>query len=292
MYPLTLSLPWYLFQVFGVIVPFLLISIITLYAFAFMYFIQQYGKADLMEADEDEPAYATILESFRTVYTSFSGIEKTDSLLDYLFGLVIVIVLLNIVIAIVSKAWDEATESAQEEFWKYRLRFILEVTRGSDVDKWWFQSLNFFDQGDWVLKEESRGNFLEHVTRKMVGDLGWGLGLITFYWAFNLVFFLLGLVSFGLLWPLYIRQLLFCGPLPEEATTEKTEEVSETPTERTDLPIIDDLTAKINELSTENEKQKKQLDQLTSVMDETKNQLSKFEATIVKLLTEQLPPSR
>ena len=41
--------------------------------------------------------------------------------LDILFGLLIVIILLNVVVAIVGEAWDDAATQSLMFFWKYRV---------------------------------------------------------------------------------------------------------------------------------------------------------------------------
>jgi hypothetical protein len=49
-----------------------------------------------------------------TLQGFFSGPEETSNLLDMAFGIVVIIVLLNVVIAVVGDAWDSATDRASE----------------------------------------------------------------------------------------------------------------------------------------------------------------------------------
>ena len=89
-------------------IPFIVVTFITLFAFAYMYFIHNNGEEALWQ-------------SFKNTFSSFvSGPDETMSTLDFLFGFLIVIVLLNVVIAIVSDAWSKSEEKARKAFWKYR----------------------------------------------------------------------------------------------------------------------------------------------------------------------------
>lgn len=64
--------------------------------------------------------YLTVLQAF------FAGAEQTIGLLDILFGIVVIVVLLNVVIAIVEQGWNQATERTFSLFWRYRLSFLVE----------------------------------------------------------------------------------------------------------------------------------------------------------------------
>lgn len=63
-------------------------------------------------------AYMFTLEGF------FNGPQQTKEIIDILFGIVAVIILLNVVIAIVSNAWDTAVSNVGTVFWEFRLMYL------------------------------------------------------------------------------------------------------------------------------------------------------------------------
>jgi hypothetical protein len=66
-----------------------------------------------------------ILTTFNFFY---SGPEQTSSfVMDILFGLVAVVILLNVVIAIVSDAWADSKKKIGVVFWGYKIDFLAEV---------------------------------------------------------------------------------------------------------------------------------------------------------------------
>lgn len=102
-----------------------------LLAFAFGFMVQDDCKDD-KESDEKIDllgCYGYTLEGF------FSGSEHTSDLLDVVFGFVAIIVLLNVVIAVVSDAWDSAANEAINLFWKFRLEFLCESRFYAYLDK-------------------------------------------------------------------------------------------------------------------------------------------------------------
>jgi len=52
------------------------------------------------------------------------------------FGVVVLLVLLNVVVAVVSEAWDTASEQSLSKYWSYRLQKITEwmVLAKSNID--------------------------------------------------------------------------------------------------------------------------------------------------------------
>jgi hypothetical protein len=88
-----------------------------LLAFAYGFFIQ----GDIDACPNITECYAWTLGGF------FSGSEETNTVLDVLFGVIAIVVLLNVVIAIVSEAWETAQERALNLFWKFRLEFLSEA---------------------------------------------------------------------------------------------------------------------------------------------------------------------
>ncbi len=64
--------------------------------------------------------YYIVLQSF------FAGADGVADYLDVLFGIIIIVVLLNVVIAIVEQAWAKAADVTMRLFWMYRLEFLTE----------------------------------------------------------------------------------------------------------------------------------------------------------------------
>ena len=64
----------------------------------------------------------------------FSGIEVQKPV-DVIFGIVVVIVFLNVVIAIVSDSWKAAVQQTKVKYWSFRLSFILEMRIFSIIEK-------------------------------------------------------------------------------------------------------------------------------------------------------------
>ena len=113
-----------LVTIFTTLVPFFVVASLMLLAFAYGFFIQGAGEcSNLVEC------YVFTLQGF------FSGFDDTDDILDILFGLIAIVVLLNVVIAIVSEAWDEAKDKAITLFWKFRLEFLCEARFYAYMDK-------------------------------------------------------------------------------------------------------------------------------------------------------------
>jgi len=208
-------------------VPFLVISAITLFAFAYMYYVQAKDSTsypyDPIPHNSTNP-YASLEESFRTVFSPFAGgpLGESENVLDFLFGISIIIILLNVVIAVVSEAWEDASEEADKAFWNYRLDLILEKTRGVEEDGFFrtvfckcFRGLDeFYINSETVgtTKEELSGKLA--LTYKQKGVLFCSLIV-----AKSLAFVIIGFPTFGLLWPKFFRQILFTPPKPKEDET-------------------------------------------------------------------------
>jgi hypothetical protein len=103
--------------IFATLIPFFIVSALLLLAFAYGFFIQG-----------DNDACPNITECYAwTLGGFFSGSDETNTVLDVLFGVIAIVVLLNVVIAIVSEAWETAQERALNLFWKFRLEFLSEA---------------------------------------------------------------------------------------------------------------------------------------------------------------------
>ena len=139
------------------------------------------------------------------VYTSFIylGPIENDNILDFLFGISIVIILLNVIIAIVTEAWEDASEEANKAFWSYRLDLILEKTRGVEEDGFFRASFCrcFVEIDDYYINHHTVGTTVTELKAKLAlryrekGVLSC-LVIITK----SLGWVILGFPTFGFLW--------------------------------------------------------------------------------------------
>ena len=104
--------------IFYTLVPFFIVSGLLLLAFAYSFRVS--GDHDDVCPSMLE-CYAWTLQGF------FNGSDETSDMLDVLFGIIAIIILLNVLIAIVSEAWDTAKDKAIHLFWTYRLQFLSEA---------------------------------------------------------------------------------------------------------------------------------------------------------------------
>lgn len=102
-----------------------MISVIILAAFAQMYFINDRGR-------EFKSFGRAFLRTY-SMFLAFEGrFEETEDVtlemkISFLFGFLVVVLLLNIVIAVVNTAWDNMVEQGRDNFLLYRIRLLLEV---------------------------------------------------------------------------------------------------------------------------------------------------------------------
>ena len=216
------------------VVPFLVVSFVTLFTFSFMYFIQyQHNPNNALEV---EPSHATMMSSFQAVLLGFTGDTTTyESVLDYLYGITVVIILLNVIIAVVSEEWEDAVAEANGAFWNYRLDLILEKTRGIDIDysNPACQRLSKFrrnlgrDLDNLFLNSETVGTTTEELKKKLAlayreNDSIFCIKLI----LKSVVLILLGFPTCGMLWPKFFRQMLFTPPKPRDDPDRETKRMT------------------------------------------------------------------
>jgi len=91
----------------------------VVFAFVYSFYVQEHKKCD------------TISECYSWVFANFLDFAAESGerviFIRVLFGIIVVIVLLNVVIAIVSEAWHTAELQSTKVFWKYRVEKIAEV---------------------------------------------------------------------------------------------------------------------------------------------------------------------
>lgn len=244
-------------QIIWVLTPFLVVSFLLLGAFAFGYHVQ--GRKE----------YNSLGTSFLGIFSLFVGADQeVHSILDIVFGSLIIIVLLNVLIAVVGQAWDDVTKNSKEVYWRYRLRFILEVTRGDKSEDQFCNHMNIFGLRDFLDKDWTSKNLKQYLglttyhkeQRGLYENPTWETRdnllevlatlLILFY------FTLLGFVSFGLLWPMFVLEFLFTS-----------KSVSSSSMQRLDIQSEKELDV-IRDLRVTNQKQSEQIETLLSQMDQ------------------------
>lgn len=80
-------------MIFYTLIPFFAVSFLLLLAFAYSFRM----SGDRAKCDTLTHCYLDVMQSF------FAGAEGTKDLLDVLFGIVVIVVLLNVLIAIVEQ---------------------------------------------------------------------------------------------------------------------------------------------------------------------------------------------
>lgn len=246
------------------VIPFLVVSGVTLFTYSFMYFVQEQDQnknisglenktADIVPLEDAavDESFASLLPSFQTVFEKFAGGAKESlSALDFFFGIIVVIVLLNVIIAVVSDEWAKADEEANASFWKYRLDLIIDETRGLRFFLRKYSSVyyrfiyfmrmigdligiprdipsretlldmtldfNAYNSGshyyldDTFLNEKTTGTTMEDFKKELavqIKERGLVAGTKLFMECF--LFFVLGFPTMGLLWPKFMREILF-----------------------------------------------------------------------------------
>ncbi|GFH48555.1 hypothetical protein CTEN210_05031 [Chaetoceros tenuissimus] len=130
-----------LISILSTLIPFFIVGALLLLAFTIAYRISLNGSSDegarLLE--EDDSIEVDCSGGFYfcflwTLQSFFNGSDETNNFQDVIFGIVAIVILLNVVIAIVGDAWESATEKASTLYWSYRVGYILQ-TRISGVFK-------------------------------------------------------------------------------------------------------------------------------------------------------------
>ena len=137
------------------LIPFLIVSSIVLLAFSQMYHIISLAKGicDEVPLDDESLHFCTSGRAIFSTYAMFvAGIETQDFgsqtpmeiVSMILFGFIVVVILLNVVIAIVSKSWGKVTKKGRQVFWEYRLIYYQDVKNynGFFPKNKWAQTVN------------------------------------------------------------------------------------------------------------------------------------------------------
>lgn len=262
-------------KIFWAVIPFLVVSFVTLFMFSFMYFIKEGGtNEEQVIVLEPELSYVTLMASFQTVLYGFTGDTTTNrSLLDIFYGITVVIVLLNVIIAVVSEEWEDAVAEANSAFWCYRLDLILEKTRGFDEDS------SFLTRGlmpsslgkgldEFYINSETAGTTIEELREKLAlaskeNDTLFCVKIL----LKSLALILLGFPSFGVLWPKFFRQILFTPPKPKAKEHNHIDDVN-TDSERKRLETeVSNYRREVSELTQKVSAQTALIEQLLTKME-------------------------
>ena len=182
-----------------------------------MYYIQRFGQL----------GYETFGDSFYTVFSSFVGDpESAENTLDIVFGILMIIVLLNVVIAIVTSSWENAVETSLILLVTHRCQLLRRV---HDTTNHHFPCL----KGEWYIDHKFDEDVEAYCNSIRVEYEFWtgtrnchpATFLYTFLYVLvnimrpviTLATWLAGVISVGLLWPRYVRESLV-GIKTEKAT--------------------------------------------------------------------------
>eukprot|EP00984_Skeletonema_dohrnii_P027898 scaffold17605_cov124-Skeletonema_dohrnii-CCMP3373.AAC.2 len=211
-------------KIIWAVLPFVVVSTVTLFTFCFMYFVQDKGKQ--MEAGELASQPTNLTSSFETVVDAVAGgAEETSSGLDYFFGIIVLVVLLNVVIAVVSEEWEHAVAEANASFWRYRLDLIIEKTRGWSEDSKFRKNIREMGRTDldnFFINHNSDtvGLTLEDFVTKLVLKSKKDTLKCIILLLKCFVYIVLGFFTCGFFWPLFIRQMLFTPSNPLDHVAE------------------------------------------------------------------------
>lgn len=168
-----------LLSILAELIPFTIVS--AMFLLAFTYAFQLSGNRE-----EECPSFGDCL--YWTLEGFFYGVDGFNAtpLTDILFGVLAVVMLLNVVIAIVSNAWDDAEETTRLIFWQSRVDVL-------------FQYRKLFRRHHDLLNRLNSGNqdFAPLQTGSVV--------MTTVNFVKNIFHFLLGLPTMGILWPYSLR---------------------------------------------------------------------------------------
>ena len=104
------------------LIPFAVITILVLLCFTYAFILSQ-SRPD--QCSSFRECFLYTLEAFFFGMEDFS--ERGPSpILDATFGILAVVMLLNVVIAIISNAWNDSVESTRQVFWKSRMEILFQ----------------------------------------------------------------------------------------------------------------------------------------------------------------------
>eukprot|EP00551_Chaetoceros_affinis_P008882 CAMPEP_0203669364 /NCGR_PEP_ID=MMETSP0090-20130426/5774_1 /ASSEMBLY_ACC=CAM_ASM_001088 /TAXON_ID=426623 /ORGANISM="Chaetoceros affinis, Strain CCMP159" /LENGTH=456 /DNA_ID=CAMNT_0050534045 /DNA_START=1 /DNA_END=1371 /DNA_ORIENTATION=+ len=124
-----------LFVITLTLIPFAIVSVVIILCFTYIYRMAYTFSVGGMieEVFDDESLMKKMCEEsfveclFSVFGVFFAADTETSKLLDIIFGFIVVVVLLTIVIAIVSDAWNGVGEEAAQMYWESRISFLANI---------------------------------------------------------------------------------------------------------------------------------------------------------------------
>lgn len=221
----------------AVLIPFIVVSFLLLGTFAFGYSMQNNAENESLEGsllklytkftDQDDifDDLEDLIEGRNEPQSTLDASESNKTWkisLDIIFGTLIIILLLNVVIAVVSDAWAEVANKSKRVYMnnqKDRLRVILHIIAGGGYSRrihghmlglqnFLEKDQNFLDK-DW--NTQNLKDYLEHWNYPRRDDIEKPHNLCQFGATISMLtcLTLFGFVSFGLTWPMFVREFLF-----------------------------------------------------------------------------------
>ena len=178
-----------------------------------MYYVQ--GPEAYSEPGR-EPSFEA---AFFYVFAGFAGgLDDVNSYLDVTFGLVLVIVLFNVVIAIVTTSWQTAVNESFLTFCKHRVELIRMARVDEKIEEKYpclkgISCVEWLDQEFWIDRFDDRwtewGGTCEERLKVQSSKALYKLAFHTVKALCLVGWGLLGAISLGILWPTRIRRFLF-----------------------------------------------------------------------------------
>mmetsp|Transcript_742 Transcript_742/g.1282 ORF Transcript_742/g.1282 Transcript_742/m.1282 type:complete len:1166 (-) Transcript_742:127-3624(-) len=140
------------------LIPFFIVSILVLAAFTQAYRVDVNFHPSSDEFGEDS-LHGQCLDSFGGCFMAvlqgfFGGPDGTTGITDILYGILVVVVLLNVVIAIVSDSWEDSKAIASTAFWRSRINWLAESglmqAKQATLVKKKIPFLEWIDQMKWI----------------------------------------------------------------------------------------------------------------------------------------------
>lgn len=220
-----LSRCFIILQIFKQLINLFLVFVIIFVSFSTMLFMSSVGSPGYCTPEGDAPGeYCTLNEAMSKVGVIFFGaVEGEDfdvpdpTLVLFIFyNVIVIILLLNIIIAVMSDSYNEASKDAELIFWTHRFDLIHDVDAFVNC---FAQFTYFHDQKEkkkkavpddindespmktcWFVKFVTFQRTNRHIP-KFLADMF--IGIIMLFWM------LAGLCTMGLVWPRHIRRKMF-----------------------------------------------------------------------------------
>ncbi len=212
-------------QVVQTLMPFVFTTAFIIFAFAHLFYFagprgEECGDSGLSFGDGDwtcsrPKAYVGVFHMLLTTDWPLLGTYPLDiqAILSILYAFVIGIVLLNLIIAVISTAFDEITSKSEETFWYNRRQVLSDVNTFYELFK--THCYEFNQQGyptaeeinfDWLRKHDPAYLKSSEILCATLSDI------------FRMV---AGAITFGLCWSTRLKMKMFCPAVRFDIEDEK-----------------------------------------------------------------------